>query len=328
MERHRDRGDSIISNLVGVAVLGAAVVGFLEFKGITNFFPDKIELGSDPTSANAAVDQNSYVNLVDFDINCLKKVGVLVDVEAFKNGPIGDGVLKKKFAGDFLLCSDNNEIGANGKEIVNPITNKVTEVDVVLSGVKVTQERINKLDILNCVDGNIGDTREQMEEKAKEYLEKAKKGKAPDCDDGFDVTQLGGSPNLATAKDTAESAAQLAIAMDANPKKIIAEADQKIVEQVTALLSQKSRYADATINVTVERPTDTQDLQARLDAANKDDFAMFKKVEVGSDDKGNYLYVEAHDGAHATVRLGGYANLDIDQITISDPKPIAVQGQG
>lgn len=330
MDRERDQGEGFIKTVMGVAVVGAFAVGALyvadKMHWIDINLPTEVDLGSDPGIVNAGVDKNSYTEEADMNVTCLKRVSVGVDVEGFKNGPVGDGVLKKKIFGDFLLCGDNNEVEANAIETIDPITHRVTQVDVVLSGLKPLQARVDHNDRRNCIDGNVGDTMQVIGEKLKEYDEKVAKGDKPGCDDGFEVTQFMGSESLADIKDFGYAAAQIAMTLDANPRGIIAEADNILVEQVKTQLAQKERYTNAVINVSVERPTDMQDLQSRLDAANAQDFGMFSKTSVGEDDKGPYFYAVANDGGHVTIHLGGYASLDVDQLIVSDPVPTASEG--
>lgn len=329
MEGYRDRGESRVGTIL---LVGALVAGGLYVADRANWIDinlphPEVDLGSDPAVVNAAVDQNSYQTEVDFDITCLKRVSVGVDVEGFKNGPLGDGVIKKKIFGDFLLCGDNNQVEANAVETVDPITKQVTRVDVVLSGTVPIQPRVDHNDPRNCIDGNIGDTMDEINQKMQEYNDKKAKGENPGCDDGFEVTQLMGSDGLADVKDTANSAAQIAMTLDANPKAIMAEADQILIDKVTEQLRGMQRYANAEVVVTVERPSDMEDLQARLDAANAQDFRMFKETSVGTDDDGPYFYAVANDGSHVTVHLGGYASIDVDQLVVGEPAP-ATPGAG
>jgi hypothetical protein len=316
----RDRGESKLSTVVAVGLLGVIALGVSEYKGWTDFTDlidvPPIELGSDPEEATAAVDEKSYEVEVDLDISCTKRVSAAVDVEGFKNGPTGDGVFEKKVFGDFLLCSDNAEIKASGVELVNPITNEVETLTVTITGLQVTQPRVELLDIRNCIDGNVGEDMDSINQKVDEYSEKVAAGDEPECDSGFRVTQLFGTDDLAKAKDIGLASAELALTVGSNPVDIIKAADEDYRKQVEDQLEQYDRYSDANVNVIVQRPNDTESVQARLDAISENLSVSFTKIEFGTNDKGNYMYVERADGSRATVILDGYAALEVDELEV------------
>jgi hypothetical protein len=317
----RDKGEIKLNNLVPVALIGVIALGVSEYKGWTDFTDlievPQIELGSDPEEAIAAVDQESYAIEIDLDITCTKRVSAAVDVEAFKNGPIGDGVVEKKFFGDFLLCGDNQEVEGSAIESVNPITNTVQSITVTVSGLYVEQPRVDMLDVRMCVDGNIDDDIDDINRKVEEYHEKVAAGNKPSCDDGFRVTQLGGTDDLAKAKDIALASAQLALTVDSNPVELLMEADEEYRQQIRADLEQNERYDDAEIVVNIVRPEDTQSVQDRINSISEDLRASFTKVEFGTNDEGDYMYVERADGSRATVQLGGYAALEVNELALS-----------
>jgi hypothetical protein len=317
----RDRGEINLNNLVPVALLGVIALGVSEYKGWTDFtdFIDvpPIELGSDPEEAVASVDQESYAIELDLDITCTKRVSAAVNVESFKNGPIGDGVVEKKIFGDFLLCGDNQEVEGSAVESIHPITNEVQSITVTVSGLYVEQPRVDMLDVRNCIDGNIDDNIEDINQKVDEYHQKVADGDKPGCDDGFRVSQLGGTDNLAKAKDIALASAQLALTVDSNPVEILKAADEEYKLQILDRLSQNERYDDAEIVVNVIRPDDTESVQDRIDGISEDLRASFTKVEFGTNDDGDYMYVERADGSRATVQLGGYAELEVNELGLT-----------
>jgi hypothetical protein len=316
----RDRGESKVSTVVAVGLVGVIALGVSEFKGWTDFTNlidvPPIELDSSPEEATSAVDHNSYKVEVDLDITCTKRVSAAVDVEAFKNGPTGDGVFEKKVFGDFLLCSENEEIEASGTELVNPVTNQVETLNIIISGLQVTQPRVEFLDIRNCIDGNVGEDMDSINRKVAEYSEKVAAGDEPECDSGFRVTQLFGTDDLAKAKDIGLASAELALTVGSNPVDIIKAADADYKKQVEDQLEQYERYANANVNVTVQRPNDTQSVQDRLDGISENLSATFTKIEFGTNDKGDYMYVERADGSRATVILDGYAALEVDELQV------------
>lgn len=316
----RDRGESKVSTVVAVGLVGVIALGVSEYKGWSDFTDlidvPPIELDSSPEEATAAVDHNSYEVEVDLDITCTKRVSAAVDVEGFKNGPTGDGVFEKKVFGDFLLCSENEEIAASGTELVNPVTNQVETVNIIISGLQVTQPRVEFLDPRNCIDGNVGEDMDSINQKLQEYTERVAAGDQPECDDGFRVSQLFGSDDLDKAKDIGYASAELALTVGSNPVDVIKAADEEYRKQVEEQLKQYERYADANVNVTVQRPDDTQSVQDRLDGISENLSITFTKIEFGTNEKGNYMYVERADGSRATVILDGYAALEVDELEV------------
>lgn len=315
-----NRGGSMFGRLaMGGLMIGLVVaadkfdiIDLPDFPDINNI------LSTDPEYAIATVDQSSYELEVEFDINCREQVSVAVDVETFKNGPVGDGVMEKKIFGDFLLCSDNREIQSAAVATQDPVSGEVTDLVVELSGVHVTHPRVDHLDVRNCLDLDPGDTMTEVQEKLNEYNNKVASGEKPSCDDGFRVTQLGGTSSLAAAKDIGWKAAQLAMVVDANPAAIIAEADERLAEDVEQQLRSQTQFIGANIDVRIVRPGDTATVQQRLETVSEDLRNQFTEIRFGTNDKGDYMYVEDSSGAHATVYFTGYAELEVEELTVSD----------
>jgi hypothetical protein len=316
--RDRRRG-GILGTVAKGALLGGVALVALDKLDIIDLpdFP-QFDLGSDPEYAFATVDQNSYELEVDFDIRCTQRVSVGVDVEAFKNGPVGDGVFKKKIFGDFLLCSNENEIESNAVATEDPVSGQITRVVVELSGVYIEQPRVDHLDIRNCVDLDPGDSMEEIQADLDAYYADAADGDTPGCDDGFTVTQIAGSSDLAEAKDIGWKAAQLAMTLDTNPIAFIEQADAQLREAVEAQLRAQVRFINAEIEVRIVRPDDTATVQGSIDRIAEDLRAQFTVIEFGTDEKGDYIYVEDGSGAHATVHFTGFVGLEVQELTVTE----------
>jgi hypothetical protein len=325
-----DAGDIVKIGLVG-AVLWVAVDALGErmpdIPGLPDVPTNVIDLEPEPAEVVAAVDQESYAVEVDFDVACKKIVSAAVDVEGKKTGAefigidIGNGEFEKKIFGDFLLCGDSTQVSdsARAQETIDPITQKVTGLHIVIDGLQVVHPRIDYLDPRNCIDGNPGDSMEEIQRKLDEYQQQIADGEQEGCDDGFKVTRIGGDDSLAEVKDIGYRGAQLALTLDSNPTEIIADADAEYAQEIKEQLESQARYASVNVVVDVQRPSDTETVQQQLDFISSDLTTTFSKVEFGVDDDGQYIYVEDAGGSHATVHFGGYADLSVDDLTISEP---------
>jgi len=292
--------------------------------------PEAIYVGPEPATAIAAVDHETYKNESDLDLSCYKQVEVGVDVIGGRKGSVwfgiynrGNAELFKKTYGDFLLCGDNDELNQNisTNETVDPITGEVISVEITVPGLNVTHPRVDHLAPKNCVDGNPGDTPEEIDAKLAQYLADVAAGEGPNCDDGFEVT--GTIDRFASAPDDSaelinlgHAAAQLAMVFDANPIEIIEEADQEWGQEILDELASQNRYQNADIDVIVERRSGVETIQKRLDEIAADLMARFSVVLVAKQGETLILHVEDSSGSWVNVPLTSYAELTVDEANL------------
>lgn len=301
-----------------VGAVAAAGVFIADKIGMIEFGWPNIDLRAGPPTVMASVDQRSYELEVEFDLSCNQRVSVAVDVEAHDHQVGGSGNVHKKMFGDFLLCSDDREIETNAVATQDPISGEVTSVIVELSGVYVEQPRVHHLDPRNCIDGNIGDTMEEIDAKLAEYLEDVANGETPECDSGWDSSGLITFEIGPEAKDMANKAAQLAITVDANPAQIIETANAQLDEAVTAQLQSRAEFANANIDVRIIPRNATQTVQDRINSISAELQQGFTEVRAGTDENGSYLYLEDASGATSTVYFTGQAELEADLLQVEN----------
>lgn len=214
--------------------------------------PNPVSLEPDPAKVEVAVDPAFITTEETFDINCKSQITAAVGVRGFKNGPFGDGKLNKKIFGDFLVCAES--ITGTAQITKDSKTDEVVRVIVDYKPLEITHPRIDHEDGRNCANIPADATMFEANEKITERNEAINNGEDVDCEDGFWVSQLGGSDDLAEIVNFSHSAAQLAMSfIDPEAFKELEEQNQ---EDVKAYFTEK--YPNAVVELSMETPVSYQ----------------------------------------------------------------------
>jgi hypothetical protein len=310
-----------------VAVGGLAAFGALTaynkaadlIPGLPDFPELHFDFGNNPPAAEASVLPETYETEETFDISCLARVGVGVAVHGNKDELIGGGEYDKILFGDFLLCGDRpGDISAKATIERDKATDKPVKVSLVTDGLKVTQPRLDHTDSRNCAPLRTGDSPAEIRDKIERWERDQRKHKDPECDDGFHVSGLGGGSDLSKIKETAFAAAQIAMALDAQPQSEIDELNKVFVEKLKEEIA--SRYPGAVVDI--ELTTTDEQIEQRLETVAEDLQNNFFEVELDDDE----MKISAPGGGDVTVavsslRTGGVSIGRIAQVIEEQPTP-------
>ncbi|MBA2279220.1 hypothetical protein H0V99_02140 [Candidatus Saccharibacteria bacterium] len=232
LEKRKDKTEQTIrfkgprSKLPYVAAGGVAA-GVYAIGGIFSKwpFPWKINVPSlpainekSPPEVVVGIDPESYEIEDEFELYCNSRISVAVGVKGRQhNSILGDGTLNDKKFGDFLLCADNGKLRFRITPEFDEYGN-VISVSGVLPPLLVTQPRVDHEDVRNCIDAKSDTSMEKIQELVAKRKAEIAEGKHPKCDNGFDVDGFLPAPDeSSTIIDLSYTAAQIAIALDANP---------------------------------------------------------------------------------------------------------------
>jgi len=324
-----ERDGGFIRKAAFVATGGLAFIGALTaydragdlLPGLPELPDLNFDLGNNPPAAEAAVLPETYKTESTFDIACQAQVGVGVGIHGNKDELIGGGEYDKLLFGDFLLCGEQaGRLAALATIERDTQTDEIRSVRVETDGLTVTHPRIDHTDPRNCAPTRTDNSMEENWEEIAEWRQAQENGEKPECDDGFNVSGLGGGSDLAKIKETAFAAAQIAMALDAQPQAIIDGLNESFVSRLEEEL--QSRYPGATIQVVLR--TTPEQMTERFERVTDELRSNFYDVELDDDDGKPVLNISAPGGGEVTVRIRSIrsSDIDIDRITevIEEPE--------
>lgn len=304
---------------VAIALVGA--YNYVDDK--FDFLPDlpslpglpHLDLGTEPQppQAESGVRHEFYTTEAEFSLECTGQVSVAAEVKGKEEdraipglGHIwanGSGEVSKVIFGDVLLCGDSGSLAANA-ELEHDPTGKIIKVTAHTDGLVPTHPRVDHTAAENCATTHYGDSKAAIDkaiakwEKQQRDWEQHKKGaKDPGCDDGFKVTGVFARERVAEIKDTANAAAQIAMAMDAQPRQQIEAENTRLLSDLQTMLSQ--RYPGAEVKVQLNGIGDQR--QHQMDVAVAELQANHYVVTPPAPG-GNEMKVSAPGGGEITVR--------------------------
>lgn len=303
----RDGGFLHYAKIIGVG--GLAVIGGLTAynKAVDVFpsLPDMPELnfdfGNNPPAAEAAVIPATYSEEATFDISCLARMAVGVAVHGNKDEFVAGGELDKVYFGDFLLCGDSSD-KAMAQAVIerDKTTNEVLSVSMVTDGLKVTHPRIDHEDSRNCAPLRPNDSINEINKKIADWKKDKRAGKNPECDDGFDISgfwAFGG--DLSKIKETGFAAAQIAMALDAQPQKQIDKMNQQFIAELKSEMIKRYPGADVTVTLRDRVSQVEQRLKDVAEDLKDNDF----DVKFDEKDGKPIMKVSAPGGGDVTVKV-------------------------
>lgn len=320
-----ERDGGFIHSFRRLALCGAAGVGVV----VLAFNADDIlpgmpgldipelhfDVGNNPPSAEAAVLPETYETESTFDIACQAQVGVGVGIHGNKDELIGGGEYDKLLFGDFLLCGEQaGRLAALATIERDTETDAVRSVRVETDGLAVTHPRIDHTDPRNCAPTRTDNSMAENWDEIAEWTEAQENGDKPECDDGFDVSGLGGGSDLAKIKETAFAAAQIAMSLDAQPQAIIDDLNESFVSRLEEEL--QLRYPGAAVQVVLR--TTPEQMTERFERVTDELKSNFYDVVLDDDDGKPVLKISAPGGGEVTVRIRSIRSSDIDIDRISE----------
>lgn len=328
-----EREGGLIRRMSMVAVGGLAAFGALTvYNNVDDIIPGlpdlpdiNFDLGNNPPAAEAAVIPETYQTEATFDIGCRAQVGVGVGIHGNKDELVGGGEYDKLLFGDFLLCGERAGMLAARATIERDTeSDEIRRVLVETDGLTVTHPRIDHTDARNCAPTRTDNSMEENWDEIEAWKTEQAKGEEPECDDGFNVSGLGGGSDLAKIKETAFAAAQIAMALDAQPQEIIDELNDRFVTQLEEEL--EARYPGAAVEVVLR--TTPEQLTERFERVTSELKSNFYDVEFDEKDGKPVLEISAPGGGEVTVRIRSIRSsaVDIDRISEVIEKPEVERG--
>lgn len=330
MSPERDGG--FINSLRRVAVCGAAGVGavVLAFNaddilpGMPGFdIPEfNINIGNNSPEAEAKVKPDTYsVEEHDLGIACEARLSAGVGTKGNKDELIGGGRFNDVVFADALYCGNDpfqgeHNVDGNIQLTKNDSSGRVTNVLIRSAGLQSQHPRINFFDFRQCVKLDADDSAEKIEEKTEQWIEETKEriadGKDPKCDIGFDVTGVGGWPDLANVIPASYAASQLAMAVDQAPQTILKDMNDEFFAEL--MKEATDRYPGAEIVI------------EKLDIA---DASEKRLEEIKAELKKNYFKVEEkrEDGKIELYVTGpGSVRVRVPEISFVRSQPVRITG--